>query len=112
MKETMQGMRRHRLLTKELLEQFEKLGTQFECNDPIVVAKFFSPYYGWRWYATSYDPVRKVFFGYVEGHHGEWGRWSYKEIQELSLNGKGTIPAIERDIWFISKKFSELKIED
>ena len=53
------------LLTKELEAQFAEVGSQEEVDDPIVIAKFFNPAGGGRWYATEYDPETKIFFGYV-----------------------------------------------
>ena len=32
-----------KLLTKELLKRFEKVGRQEDAKDPIVIAKFFNP---------------------------------------------------------------------
>ncbi len=49
------------LLTKELLNRFEKVGRQEEVSDPIVIAKFFNPAGAGTWYATEYDPNQKNF---------------------------------------------------
>ncbi len=105
-------MRKHRLLTKELLKKFEEVGTQSDTTDPIVVAKYFSPYSSVVWFATAYDPIRQKFFGYFHGSQSEWGTWFYSELQDLSLNNTGVIPAIERDCGFQPKKFSELELEN
>jgi len=54
-----------KLLTKELLKRFEKVGRQEDAKDPIVIAKFFNPTGAGTWLATEYDPNSKEFFGFV-----------------------------------------------
>ena len=54
-----------RLLTKEILEQFERTGKQDNNPDPIVVAKFFNPCGCQTWLATEYYPEERLFYGYV-----------------------------------------------
>ena len=64
------------LLTKELLQQFAKIGSQEDCADPIVVAKFFNPTGAGTWYTTEYNPEFKEFFGFVSifnDWNDEWG---------------------------------------
>jgi len=53
-----------KLLTKGLIERFEKLGCQQYETDPVVVCKFFYPRGRATWYATEYNPEHQIFFGY------------------------------------------------
>jgi hypothetical protein len=99
-----------KLLTKEVLDLFEKVGSQDDVplDDRIVVCKFFNPTGAGTWFATSYDPKEKIFYGYVSifgDHNDEWGSFSLEELENYrGLFGLG----IERDIYFIPAKFSEV----
>ncbi|MFA7676133.1 MAG: DUF2958 domain-containing protein [Candidatus Shapirobacteria bacterium] len=97
-----------KLLTKELIERFEKVGRQEEVKDPLIIAKFFNPTGAGTWYATEYDPQSKNFFGYVS-IFGDWNdEWGYFSLTELeSLRGPFGL-GIERDIYFTSKPFSQI----
>lgn len=97
-----------KLLIKELEQRFEKIGSQENVKDPIIIAKFFNPAGRGTWYATEYLPEDKVFFGYVSIHGGgddELGYFSLKELEDLRLPfGLG----IERDLYFKEKPLSEV----
>ena len=94
-----------KLLTKQLLKSFEKIGRQENTTDPMVVAKFFDPTGSWTWFATEYDPSTKMFFGLVHGIEKEWGPFGLEELENLTLPlGLG----IERDIYFDACRASEL----
>ena len=97
-----------KLLTKELLERFNKVGRQEEVKDPVVIAKFFNPTGAGTWYATEYNPESKIFFGYVSifgDDNDEWGYFSLAELE--NYRGKFGL-GIERDINFDSKPFSQV----
>ena len=97
-----------KLLTKELLARFAKLGRQEDSTDPIVVAKFFTPAGAGTWYATEYDPETSEFFGYVSifgDDCDEWGSFSLAELE--SYRGKFGL-GIERDLYFGEKRISEV----
>lgn len=97
-----------KLLTKELLERFAKLGKQEDSADPIVVAKFFNPTGAGIWYATEYDPQSRAFFGFVSifgDWNDEWGSFSLDELQ--GYTGKMGL-GIERDLYFDEKRISEV----
>lgn len=98
-----------KLLTKELLERFNQIGRQEEVKDPLVVAKFFNPTGAGTWYATEYEPESKMFFGYVS-IFGDWNdEWGYFSLEELeSLKGPFGL-GVERDLYFVSKPFSQIK---
>ena len=89
-----------KLLTKELLTRFAKIGRQEDSSDPIVVAKFFNPTGAGTWYATEYNPMEKMFFGYVSifgDWNDEWGHFSLEELE--NYRGRFGL-GIERDLHF------------
>jgi Protein of unknown function (DUF2958) len=75
-------------------------------DDIPLVAKWFSPYNGWRWYAAEYDPDTDQCWGYVEGWEGEWGHFSLSEMQDAY---RGKLPLIERDHYFSPTTLRELR---
>ena len=77
-----------KLITKEIEKRFEEVGSQDGVEDPIVIAKFFNPVGAGNWYATEYDPITKIFFGYVSifgDECDEWGSFSLAELEGLKL---------------------------
>ena len=98
-----------KLLTKELLKRFEEIGNQESVKDPIVVAKFFNPGGAGTWYATEYNPKEKMFFGYVSIFNDDCDEWGYFSLTELE-NFKGSLDlGTERDLYFRSRPFSQVK---
>ena len=95
------------LLTKEIENQFKKIGRQENVDDPLIVAKFFDPTGSWTWYATEYDQDTKTFFGLVDGYEKELGYFSLKELESV----KGPLGiGIERDRYFgFNKKISSVQ---
>lgn len=101
-------MPKMKLLTKELLERFAKIGSQQDETNPLVIAKFFNPTGAGTWYATEYNPADKIFYGYVKLHEGEWGSFGLEELESVTgAMGLG----IERDRNFKEKRFSEINIK-
>lgn len=97
-----------KLMTKELEERFAEIGSQDEVADPLIVAKFFNPGGAGTWYATEYDPMTRLFFGYVSifgDHNDEWGSFSLDELE--AFRGPLGI-GIERDRYFGEKRASEV----
>jgi hypothetical protein len=93
-----------KLLTKELLATFAKIGSQDGRGpDATVVCKFFHPMSSYTLFATEYDGLTRTFFGWVELHTGEWGYSSLDELQNLRVRGLG----IERDLYFKPKTLRE-----
>ena len=113
-----------KLLTEEIIKNFEKVGRQENSKDPLVIAKFFNPMGAGTWYATEmyyrvlpkdgdeddinvkdYKPkpgdeiTETIFFGYVSifgDWNDEWGYFSLSELEEFrGLGGLG----IERDLY-------------
>ena len=101
-----------KLITKELEKRFEKVGDQSMEEDPLIIAKFFSPVGGATWYASEYDPKTRICFGYVKdlvpsenGMFDEWGSFSIDELESVQL------PfglKIERDVHFQETRFNNL----
>lgn len=95
-------------MTKEIEERFKEVGSQDGIKDPVCIAKFFNPTGIGSWFATEYDPVDKIFFGYVSlfgDHCDEWGSFSLEELEEFK--GKFGL-GIERDINFTECPMSEI----
>jgi hypothetical protein len=97
-----------KLMTQKLEKRFKEVGSQAKVEAPIIIAKFFNPAGAGTWYATEYDPVHRIFFGYVSifgDHNDEWGSFSLDELQEY----KGPLGiGIERDLYFGEKRASEV----
>ena len=65
----------------------------------IIHTKFYTPDSDWTWYVAEFDG-EDTFFGFVEGHHNEWGYFSLEELQQ----GRGPWGlGIERDIYWEQK---------
>jgi Protein of unknown function (DUF2958) len=101
-----------KLITKTLEKRFLQVGDQSNEENPLIIAKFFSPVGGATWYASEYDPKTKIAFGYVKdlvpsenGMFDEWGSFSIDELESVQL------PfglKIERDIHFSEIRFNDL----
>lgn len=98
-----------KLLTKKLIQDFEKVGEQRNTKDPTVIAKFFNPCGSSTWYATAYYPNENICFGYVTGlQYDEWGYFSIDELESLRVPPFGL--SIERDVHFEQQPFSQLNL--
>ena len=98
------------LMTKEILENFKKIGSQ-ENKDPedvICIVKYFDSTSSWTWYATELDAEdNDTFFGLVDGFELEWGTFSLEELK--SVRGRFGL-GIERDLYCgTPKKLSEFQ---
>lgn len=110
---------RPKLLTQEIRNKIPKLKTteNIADNDKVCIVKFFSNagHSGFRWYAFEGEPVLNdngeeidfLFYGWVAGHEREWGYFSLAELAEVKI--KNIIPAVERDQYWKSKTFREIK---
>ncbi len=98
------------LLTDELRKILPPLYSQEKSDDPTVYIKFFTPDSNWTWFVTegSEDEGDFRFFGYVQGQFDEWG---YFLLSELKAARGPTGLAIERDLYFEPKPFSQIKID-
>ena len=99
-----------KLVNTELLERFQQVGSQETERNPLVIAKFFNPTGAGTWYATEYDPVARIFFGFVSifgDHNDEWGYFSLDELESfVGYCGLG----IERDLFFSEKRAREIEV--
>jgi len=96
-----------KLLTKEILEKFKKIGCQEDVKDPIVVCKFFNPAGAGTWFASEYDPEDRIFFGYVSIHGDECDEWGSFALSELeAFKGRFGL-GIERDKFFDPQPMSK-----
>ena len=96
-----------KLLTKEIVKRLPGLYSteHIPLADKIVQAKFFSPWTSWTWYPIEYDPVERVFFGYVVGHESEFGNFALDEL--LAVRGPGGL-GIERNLHFRPTRLGNL----
>jgi len=96
-----------KLLTQELRRKLPPLYATEDVPtaDKLVVAKFFTPDAEWTWYACEFDG-EDTFFGYVEGHEGEWGYFYLSELQRA--RGPYGLP-VERDLYFEPRPFSAIQ---
>ena len=97
-----------KLITPELEELFKDypLYSQEDADDPLIVAKLFDPAGSATWWITEYDPVDKIVFCFVTGLiQDEWGYTSLIELESIERPFGLTI---ERDLYFVQKKFSEV----
>lgn len=85
------------------------MGSQEECEDPILHVKFFTPDGGWSWYVAEGEALPDgdyLFYGYVIGVEPEWGNFTLSELQ--SVRGKFNLP-VERELWFEPTPFSVIE---
>ena len=89
-----------KLMTKELEEQFKRIGSQENSEDPLVICHYFNPSGAGDWWATEFDPETREFFGFVSifgDYNDEWGYFSLDGLESV----KGPLGlGIERDLYF------------
>ena len=106
------GLRRHKLMTKELGETIPALYTNENAADYDAVlapAKLFSRYGNWTWYVTEWEAETGLCFGLVEGFETELGYFSLDELAEATVFG--TVPAVERDLYWKPMTLGEIRSE-
>jgi len=90
-----------KLLTKEILKKLPPIYTNSnkENNQIKVIVKFFLPGSGASWYATEYDPIEKLFFGFANLGDDEMAELGYFSLQEIEGIRHPKIPSlkVERD---------------
>lgn len=91
----------------DLKAQMPKLYSQEGSKDPMVYAKWFTPWSSWSWYATEGEQQDEQYicFGYVIGQDREWGYFSVTELE--SITGPFGLK-IERDIHFTPRLKSQV----
>ena len=106
------GLRRHKLMTRELANTIPPLYANDGADDPDAViarVKLFSPYNGWRWYITEWDAETGQCFGLVDGFDTELGYFDLTELAEAKVFGR--IPAVERDLRWKPVTLGEIRRE-
>lgn len=97
------------LLPKYLLKRFQQVGRQEHSQDPIIIAKYFSPSGSYTFFATEFDQNSRRFFGFTQGlGSDEWGYTSLDEMLQVRCPPFG-LP-VERDLYFKEQRFSEVKL--
>jgi hypothetical protein len=101
-------MKRQVLLPDDLKAKLPRLYAQEQDADPVVYAKFFTPWSYWTWYVTEGEDQGDdyLLFGYVIGHEREWGYFSLNELQSV-VHPCGLY--IERDIHFQPRNASAIR---
>src|SRR5579859_6558227 len=76
-------------------------------NEAIAYVKFFHLLSDWAWYGMEYDPVERLFFGWVwsDPDNSELGYFSLDELEEVEVLGV----RIERDTHFEPMPLSAVK---
>jgi len=106
-REPHEGVRRHKLMTKEVLKEIPPLYSQENVKDPLVRLKYFSPYSGYTLYVTEFDGEDSL-FGFVNGPD-QCPELGYSSLRELAEADNRGLPLIERDRYFTPKKLSEVR---
>jgi len=94
--------------TKKDFQNFPKLYSteNVRLKDKLIVGHFFvGPA---DWYVVEYDPIEKMFFGYVNLGNiemAEWGYFSFTELESLKVNG---MLEVDYDKHWTVKKASEI----
>lgn len=86
------------------------IGSTENDKDPMVRVKLFTPWSGWTWLITEYDPADKLAFGFAyNAADPDGAELGYISIDELeSIKGPFGL-RIERDIHFDPKPLSQAK---
>ncbi len=104
------GLRRHKLMTKELADTIPPLYANDGEDDPDAVlarVKLFTPYANWTWYITEWEAETGLCFGLVEGFETELGYFSLDELAEATV--LGSVPAVERDLYWEPQTLGEIR---
>ena len=104
------GLRRHKLMTKELGETIPALFNNENVEDydsVLAPAKLFSPYSNWTWYITEWEAESGLCFGLVQGFEEELGYFDLTDLSEVTVFGG--VPAVERDLYWKPTTLGEIK---
>lgn len=87
------------------------LYSQETVKDPTVHVKLFTPYSGWTWLLTEYDPETQTGFGFAYNSRDPQGaELGYIDVAELQgMRNRLGLQMVERDIHFSPKPLSEAK---
>lgn len=99
--------RRHQIMPATVARTLPALYSQENVADPMVRAKFFSPYTNAVWYVTEYDSATRTAFGWADLGMGG-GELGYIDIGELESVERRGLPLVERDLYFTPALLSTL----
>ena len=95
------------LLPNSIAKRLPPLYSQEEQGENAIAAvKFFTPWTSWTWYASEYDPEKRLCFGVVVGHEREFGYFCLDELEEI--RGPGGL-TIERDLYWKPRPLKECR---
>lgn len=95
------------LLPKHLEQTLPPIKSQEDKGeDAVAHVKFFTPWTGWTWYASEYDPEDRIFFGVVVGMEREFGYFALDELH--AIEGPGGL-RIERDLFWTARPLKECR---
>ena len=106
------GLRRHKLMTKEIGDTIPALYANEHVEDygsVLAHIRLFSPYNGWRWFVTEWEAETGLCFGLVQGYETEMGYFSLDELAEATVFGR--VPAVERDLHWKPKTLGAIRRE-
>lgn len=96
-----------KLLTKKIESALPALRTtETKGFDATVHVKFFTPDSSWTWFATEFDPAKRLFFGWATDGRGD-GELGYFSLDELEEARGPYGLKVERDLWFDKKTLKE-----
>ena len=104
------GLRRHKLMTKELGEKIPALYANENAPDYDAVlahVKLFTPFSNWTWFITEWEAETGLCFGLVQGFEEELGYFSLDELAEVTVFGQ--VPAVERDLYWKPTTLGEIR---
>lgn len=98
------------LLTEQLVKEFPALySTDHLPPEKVrIIAKFFYPRGAATWYATEYDPIDRLFFGYANLGDPQCAELGYFSLDELETFKDNIGIEIERDLYFGEHYLSEV----
>lgn len=97
----------HTLMPPEIAQLLPPLyANEGQGEEAIAQLKLFTPWTGWTWYASEYDPAERLCFGVVVGHERELGYFSLPELEEIV--GPGGLK-IERDLYWNPRPLKECR---
>jgi hypothetical protein len=93
------------LLPKHIERLLPPLYSQEDKGDAALAqVKFFTSWTYWTWYASEYDPARRLFFGLVVGHERELGYFLLDDLE--GIEGPAGL-RIERDLHWSARPLKE-----
>ncbi|HWQ04621.1 MAG TPA: DUF2958 domain-containing protein [Longilinea sp.] len=97
-----------KLMTQALEQRFAQVGSQDRKPDPMIIAHYFNPTGAGDWWATEYDPVDRIIFGYASIFNDWCDEWGYTSLDELAAYKGSFGLGIERDLYWQEKPASQV----